>query len=368
MSAHLVLTMWFQGTDVAASSDSMKLLVIFVGVIALGSLVQLMVIAGAAFGAWKAYTSTQKALHEMKGKAYPMVASVQGVVDDIRPKVVSITESVRAIVEDAKPKVASLTENVRAMVEDVKPKVASVTENVRSMVEDVKPKVASVTENVRSIVEDATPKVKSVTENVKTISNNFTETTTTLKEKAQAIAGNVTDTVEDANKKTRAQVDRVDGMISSAFTATGEMAAKIQHGIKVPVNEVVGWVNGAKASLDKFLSHEKAVVKDVAAKAEKAARGSADGPLGGLLGLFRKPKQPPAKWHQPSAAETLTKSGFPETGRSGEAEQYQDVAAQAAEHDVLNDPSSAVVASPGAQEVVDRFLAEHKDEMPKPVL
>ena len=345
MSAHLVAAMWFQGTDVTVSSDSMKLLVIFVGVIALGSLVQLAVLFGAAFGAWKAYTSAQKALNEVKGKAYPMVASVQGVVNDIRPKVVSISESVRAIVEDARPKVASVTENVRAMVEDVKPKVASVTENVRS------------------IVEDATPKVKSVTENVKTISNNFTETTTTFKEKAQAIAGNVTETVDDANKKTRAQVDRVDGMISSAFTATGEIAGKIQHGIKVPVNEVVGWVNAAKASLDKFMTHEKDAAKDTA----KATGGSGDGPLGGLLGLFRKPKQPPAKWHQPSAAETLTRSGFPESGRGAAAERYQAAATLAAEHDVLNDPSSAVVASPGAQEVADRFLAEHKDEMPKPV-
>ena len=350
MSAHLVAAMWFQGTDVTVSSDSMKLLVIFVGVIALGALVQLAVILGAAYAAWRAYASAQKALNEVKGKAYPMVASVQGFVDDLRPKVVSITESVRAIVEDAKPKVASVTENVRAIVEDAKPKVASVTENVRS------------------IVEDATPKVKAVTENVKTVTDNFTQTTTTFKEKAQAIAGDVTETVGDANKKTRAQVDRVDGMISSAFTATGEIAGKIQHGIKVPVNEVVGWVNAAKASVDKFMNHEKAAGKDAAASTPKAAGGSEDGPLSGLLGLFRKPKQPPAKWHQPgSASETLTTSGFPESGRGAAAERYQAAATQAADHDVLNDPSSAVVASPGAQEVVDRFLAEKKDEMPKPV-
>ncbi len=331
MSAHLVLGMLFQGTDIAASSDSIHWLVVFVGIIALGSLVQLLVLAGAAFGAWKAYKSATKALNEVKGKAYPMVASVQGVVDDIRPKVVSITESVRSIVEDAKPK------------------------------------VASVTESVRSIMEDATPKVKVMTENVKTITTNFAETSTTLKDKAQSIAGNVTETVENANKKTRAQVDRVDGMVTSAFNATGEIAAKVQHGIKVPVNEVVGWVNAAKASLDKFMSHQKAEVKeDEAVDPAKATGGSADGPLSGLLGLFRKPKQPPAKWHQPSAAETLTRSGFPESGR-GAAERYQAAATQAAEHDVLNDPSSAVVASPGAQEVVDRFMAEHRDEMPKPI-
>lgn len=342
MSAHLVLGMWFQGMDVAASSDSIHWLVVFVGIIALGSLVQLLVLAGVGFGTWKAYRSATKALNEVKGKAYPMVASVQGVVDDIRPKVVSITESVRSIVEDAKPK------------------------------------VASVTENVRSIMEDATPKMKVVTENVKTVTTNFAETTTTLKEKAQTIAGNVTETVEDANKKTRAQVDRVDGMISSAFTATGEIAGKIQHGIKVPVNEVVGWVNAGKASLDKFMSHQKSAPKEGTGTAEGGPRGASgnrsrgsSGRTGGptlvdsVLGIFNKKKSAAGGR---SAAETLTRSGFPETGRGASAEQYQAVAAQAAEHDVLSDPSSAVPPSPGAQEVVDRFRESMKGETPKPVL
>lgn len=340
MSAHVILGMWFQGSDVAASSDSIHWLVILVGIIALGSLVQILVLAGAAFGAWKAYKSATKALNEVKGKAYPMVASVQGVVDDIRPKVVSITESVRSIVEDAKPK------------------------------------VASVTENVRSIVEDATPKVKAMTENVKTISTNFAETTTTIKEKAQTIAGDVTETVGDANKKTRAQVDRVDGMISSAFNATGEVAAKIHHGIKVPVNEVVGWVNGAKATMDKLM--QKSGPKDATASAPGSRPGRTSGRASGsssgrgagptlVSSLFGMLKKRPAGGGS-SAAETLARSGFPESGRGASAEGYQAVAAQAAEHDVLSDPSSAVPPSPGAQEVVDRFRESMKGETTKPVL
>lgn len=331
MSAHLAAVMWFQGADYA-SSDSFKLLTWAVCIIALGSLVQLAVFLGAAVAGWRAYKSATKALAEVKGKAYPLIGSVQGVVDDVRPKVVSITESVRGIMEDARPK------------------------------------VASVTENVRSIVDDAAPKIKAITDDAKTVSSNFVDTSVTLREKAKEIADNVTQTVDDANQKTRAQIGKVDHMVSSAFQATGDVAAKIHHGIKVPVNEVVGWVNAAKASLDKFMSHEKAAGKDAAAKTSKPTGGSTDGPLSGLLGMFRKVKQPPAKWHQPgSASETLTKSGFPESGRAAAAERSQVLAAQAAEHDVLNDPSSAVVASPGAQEVVDRFLAEHKDDMPKPV-
>ncbi len=332
MAAHVVAAMWFQGTDVAASSDTMKVIMWAVCVIALGSLVQLIVLAAAAIGAWKAYQGAQKALVEVKGKAYPMVASMQGVVDDVRPKIVAITENVRGIVEDARPK------------------------------------VASVTESVRSIVDDATPKIKAMTTDVKTISTNFVETSTTIKDKAKEIADNVTQTVDNANQKTRAQVDRVDGIVTSAFNATGDIAAKIQHGVKVPVNEVVGWVNAAKASVDKFMNHQK----DATGTPAKTGSGSAEGPLSGLMGMFRKAKQPPVKRRQPNASETLTRAGFPETSagsrRESSAEQYQAVATQAAEQDVLSDPSSAIAPMPGAQEVVDRFRQAMKDsDGPKPV-
>ena len=211
------------------------------------------------------------------------------------------------------------------------------------------------TENIRSIVEDTTPKVKAVTENVKTVAANFTDTSTTFKDKAREIADNVTETVGDANKKTRAQVDRVDNMVSSAFTATSEVAAKIHHGIKVPVNEVVGWVNGVKAGLDKFLAGKKP---------SSAAKPS---------GIHVAPFKPTG-----SAKQTVAPD-YPPTA-SGEAaapvmsdqplarDRFQAAAARAAEQDVLSDPSSAVAPSPGAQEVVDRFLhSSEKDDKPKPV-
>lgn len=333
MAAHLVVAMWFQGTDVAASSDTIKVIMWAVCIIALGSLAQLLFFVGAGIAAFKAYTSATKALTEMKGRAYPLIGSVQGVVEDVRPKVVSITESVRGIMEDARPK------------------------------------VASVTENVRSIVDDATPKIKAMTDDVKTISSNFVDTSVTIKEKAKEIADNVSQTVDDANQKTRAQVGKVDHMVSSAFTATGEVAAKIHHGIKVPVNEVVGWVNGAKASLDKFMSHQKSEPKATetldsgSARTSASSSGRTAGPnlVESLLGVFRKKQSNRGGSNRrgSNAAETLARSGFPETGagsgRGSSAEQVQAVAAQAADQDVLSDPSSTVAPSPGAQEVVDRF-------------
>ena len=315
MGAHLAISgVWLQGADVA-SSDSMKVLTWAVCLIAFCSFVQFCVVVGAAFAGWKAYQSTQKALAEVKSKAFPIVASVQRVIDDARPKVASITESVRGIVEDARPK------------------------------------IASVTENVRSIVDDATPKVKVMTENVKTVSANVAETSTTLKDKAREIADNVTETVGEANKKTRAQVDRVDNIVSSAFNATSEVATKIHHGIKVPVNEVVGWVNGLKAGLDRLLSKKKT------AATAKPDRGGA-GPAETEPGLASTPR---------SGSAAGAGASFPDERAFG-ADRFQAAATLAAEQDVLADPSSAVAPSPGAQEVVDRFLRnQDADEKPKPV-
>ena len=318
MSAHFGnVGTWLQGADLA-SPDSAKL-VTFVGIIAVSLAFLALVVLGALIAAFLAYRKVSSLLHETHLKTMPVIASVQKIVEDARPK------------------------------------VASITENVRSIVEDVRPKVASVTENIRSIVEDTTPKVKAVTENVKTVAANFTDTTTTLKDKVREIADNVTDTVGDANKKTRAQVDRVDNMVNSAFTATSDVAAKIHHGIKVPVNEIVGWVNGVKAGLDKFLSHKKL--------------NFGEKPSGIHVAPFKAPasaKQTVAPDYPPTA------SGEPAapvvSDRPFASDRFQAAASRAAEEDILSDPSSAVAPSPGAQEVVDRFMHNsEKDEKPKPV-
>ncbi len=323
MSAHLAVSgMWLQGADYA-SSDTMKVLMWAVIVIAFCSFVQFCVVVGIALAGLRIYKNAEKALTEAKGKAYPLIGTVQGVVQDVRPKIVSITESVKNIIEDARPK------------------------------------IASVTASVQSIVEDATPKVKAVTENVKTISTNVAETSTTWKDKAKVIADDVTETVGDANKKTRAQVDRVDSMVNSAFTATSEVAAKINHGIRVPVNEVVGWVNGLKAGIDKLFSHKKQASTPGPSVTGKPNSGS---PISDVASSRQtaEPDYPP----------TATRESAPPviSGSTYGADHTQAVATLAAEQDVLSDPSSAVAPSPGAQEVVDRFLSSQgEDDLPKPV-
>jgi hypothetical protein len=46
-------------------------------------------------------------------------------------------------------------------------------------------------------------------------------------------------------------------MVSTALTATGALAEMIHQGIKTPVLEVVGVVNGFKAGIDVLMSKSK---------------------------------------------------------------------------------------------------------------
>lgn len=172
--------MWFQQADTISSGDS-KLLVIFIGIVALGSLTQMAVLIAMAIGAAKARKEVLSIMHEVHGKAMPLMASAQEIVKDLTPK-------------------------------------------------------------------------------VKAISENLVETTNMVKGKAlelDVMLTRVNATVADANQKTHAQVNRVDGMVTSALNATSDLAAAVHHGIRTPVREVVGVVNGFKAGLEVLLGKGK---------------------------------------------------------------------------------------------------------------
>lgn len=120
--------------------------------------------------------------------------------------------------------------------------------SVSLLVNDFKQKSMPIIGNVSRIVEDATPKVKTVTEN-------FAETSTVIRRQVADFNATLTETnqtLKDANLKTQAQVARVDGMVASALTSTGDIASTIQQGIRTPVREVAGLMNGLKAGLDVF--------------------------------------------------------------------------------------------------------------------
>lgn len=254
--ALLMSVMLFQGGD-AASSDHSQLLVTFVGIIAFCSFVQFLVFVGAAIAAFKAYKSVSAEIGALKQKAMPIIGSVQGIVADMRPKISAVSAKVQEIVEDATPKVKTITTNV-----------ADISDVAKNKVHDFEATINKANETVRA-----------------------------------------------ANDKTRAQVDKVDGMVSSTLKATSDLGNTIHHGIKTPVLEVVGVVNGLKAALDVLVGRSKGSPGGFPgdrATAKGAGRPSSPGPV-----------------------------RMPDAGPTGSS-----------------NPSSNVAPSPAAAEVVDQFHGE----------
>lgn len=260
-----LLMVIFQGGDLV-NSDQFHLLVIFVGVIALFCLILLCVLAGAAIGAWKAYKSVSAEIVIVKQKAFPIVASIQGVIDDLRPKVTAITGSIQQIVADATPKVKTVTANV-----------ADMSDVARTKIRDF-----------------------------------------------EGTFDKANETFRDASDKTRAQVDRVDGMVASALKATSDIGNTVHRGIRMPVMEVAGVVNGVKAAIDVLVGRTKHETGSV------------------------PPRQAPSR---PFASTPGARPGPTPVPRS-EARDTGFI--------TNSDPSSAVAPSPGAAEVVERFRAAEK--------
>ena len=103
------------------------------------------------------------------------------------------------------------------------------------------------------ILNTAEQLVKETVPKVNTISSNLVDASEVIKRKAHEFDSTLT----DVNQKTKAQVTRIDGMVSTALTATGALAEMIHQGIRTPVREAVGVVNGFKAGIDVLLSKSK---------------------------------------------------------------------------------------------------------------
>ena len=112
--------------------------------------------------------------------------------------------------------------------------------------EELRLKVMPVIDGAQEMLRDTMPKIKIIVDNL-------TETSHVVRSKAQEFDATLT----DVNCKTRAQVARVDGMVSAALTATEEIATIIQNGVRVPVRQISGLVNGLKAGLDVLVGRAK---------------------------------------------------------------------------------------------------------------
>jgi hypothetical protein len=105
--------------------------------------------------------------------------------------------------------------------------------------EEIRLKIVPVIDDALDMVHDTKPKLRVITDNL-------VETSHVVR--AKALEFDVT--LADVNARTRKQVERMDGMVSTTLTAMGEIAASVQHSIRVPIREVAGVVNGLKAGID----------------------------------------------------------------------------------------------------------------------
>jgi hypothetical protein len=112
--------------------------------------------------------------------------------------------------------------------------------------EELRARAIPILDTAEDLIKETVPKVKTITENL-------LETSHIVRAKAQEFDVTLT----EANRRAKAQIVRVDGMVETALTATGALAEMIHQGVRKPVLEISGLVNGIKAGLNVLLSKSK---------------------------------------------------------------------------------------------------------------
>ncbi len=123
---------------------------------------------------------------------------------------------------------------------------AKAQKRVQEIAEELRTRAMPILESSEVLIKETLPKIR-------TITDNLLEASEVIKAKAREFDTTLT----DVNVKTRSQVARVDGMVSTALTAAGALGAMLQEGIRKPLVEALGVVNGFKAGIDVLLSKSK---------------------------------------------------------------------------------------------------------------
>ena len=138
-------------------------------------------------------------------------------------------------------------------IKNVQRKIAAITKDAQNKAMPLVAQGQDLVGKVQEIVGDLKPKIASVSSDVTHISGvvraKIDEAGQTFS-KVNETVGQVNGTVQDVNGKAKSQVQRVNGMVTDALTTTEHVSQQIQHGIKVPVQKIAGWVAAAKVSLE----------------------------------------------------------------------------------------------------------------------
>src|ERR1700730_1001690 len=117
---------------------------------------------------------------------------------------------------------------------------------VLAIAEELRARALPIMNAADDLMRDTVPKVKVITENL-------LETSHVVRAKAVEFDG----TLSDANQRAKMQVAAIDGMVASAWTPTEALAERVHQGVRKPLLEVSGLVNGFKAGLHVLMSKSK---------------------------------------------------------------------------------------------------------------
>lgn len=143
------------------------------------------------------------------------------------------------MISKIKKQVAAAARTVEVRAQPFITKGQEIMGHTNQILADLKPKIAKVTS-------DLEPKIASVSSDVAHISS---VVRSTVDELGQTVS-QVNSTMQDVNAKSKAQVARVNTMVSDALTTTEHVSRSIQHGIRVPIQKIAGWVAAVKAGAE----------------------------------------------------------------------------------------------------------------------
>jgi len=99
-----------------------------------------------------------------------------------------------------------------------------------------------ITKTGQSLLQDTAPKVKHITDTLVDASDALAETSKAARSAVQQFDA----TIVDINQRTQRQVARVDGMVTTALTATIDAVETISKGLRVPAQKIVAAAGQAK--------------------------------------------------------------------------------------------------------------------------
>lgn len=135
---------------------------------------------------------------------------------------------------------------VMGYVEEIKIKVMPIVDKSNGLIADLTPDIKGIAAKVHVITGHVEGIAGVAREKVHEFAPTISAANMTLND-----ANNI---ARDANQKTQAQVQRVNGMISGALDATAKLGKSIEYGITQPTREIAGVVSGLKAAMDSLLS------------------------------------------------------------------------------------------------------------------